>query len=46
MVKNGFTIKLSQMKKLIPIVLIAIVITMQAQPVYVDRIGFKLESIG
>ena len=33
------------MKKIILIVLIAVAITTQAQPVYVDRIGFKLESI-
>lgn len=33
------------MKKIILIVFIAVAITSQAQPVYVDRIGFKLESI-
>jgi hypothetical protein len=33
------------MKNIILIVLIAVAITSQAQPVYVDRIGFKLESI-
>jgi len=33
------------MKKIILIALVAVSITSQAQPVYVDRIGFKLESI-
>lgn len=33
------------MKKIIIIILITVTITLQAQPVYVDRIGFKLESI-
>jgi len=33
------------MKKIILIILVAVSITSQAQPVYVDRIGFKLESI-
>ena len=33
------------MKKIILIILVAISITSQAQPVYVDRIGFILESI-
>jgi len=33
------------MKKLFFTVLVAISITSQAQPEYVDRIGFKLESI-
>ena len=33
------------MKKIILILLIAITISAQAQPIYVDRIGFKLESI-
>ena len=33
------------MKKIIFIVFVAISITSQAQPVYVDRIGFTLESI-
>src|SRR5687767_7824562 len=33
------------MKKIILLALIAVAITTQAQPVYVDRIGFKLESI-
>ena len=33
------------MKKIILIALIAVGLTSQAQPVYVDRIGFKLESI-
>lgn len=33
------------MKKIILIALAAVTITVQAQPVYVDRIGFKLESI-
>ena len=33
------------MKKIILITLVAVSITSQAQPVYVDRIGFKLESI-
>ncbi len=38
-------IKPDKMKKIILITLIAVAITSQAQPVYVDRIGFKLESI-
>jgi hypothetical protein len=33
------------MKKIIPVLFIVVAITSQAQPVYVDRIGFKLESI-
>ena len=33
------------MKKIILIILVAVSFTAQAQPVYVDRIGFKLESI-
>ena len=33
------------MKKIIFIAFVAISITSQAQPVYIDRIGFKLESI-
>ena len=33
------------MKKIILVILVAISITSQAQPVYVDRIGFILESI-
>ena len=33
------------MKKTILLALVAVSITSQAQPVYVDRIGFKLESI-
>ena len=33
------------MKKIILIVLVAVTITAQAQPIYIDRIGFKLESI-
>lgn len=33
------------MKKIISLALLAVTITSQAQPVYVDRIGFKLESI-
>lgn len=33
------------MKKIILITLVAVALTSQAQPVYVDRIGFKLESI-
>ena len=33
------------MKKIILIALVAVSITSHAQPVYVDRIGFKLESI-
>lgn len=33
------------MKKLILIAIIAVTITAQAQPVYVDRLGFNLESI-
>jgi hypothetical protein len=33
------------MKKIILIAFVAVAITSQAQPVYVDRIGFKLESI-
>ncbi len=33
------------MKKIILIALVAVSITSQAQPVYIDRIGFKLESI-
>jgi hypothetical protein len=33
------------MEKIILIILVAVSITSQAQPVYVDRIGFKLESI-
>lgn len=33
------------MKKIILIVLAAVTITSQAQPIYIDRIGFKLESI-
>ncbi|MBC7866648.1 MAG: hypothetical protein H7X88_03850 [Gloeobacteraceae cyanobacterium ES-bin-316] len=33
------------MKKIILIALAAVTLTSQAQPIYVDRIGFKLESI-
>ena len=33
------------MKKIILITLVAVTLTSQAQPIYVDRIGFKLESI-
>ncbi len=33
------------MKKIILIALVAVTLTSQAQPIYVDRIGFKLESI-
>jgi hypothetical protein len=33
------------MKRIILIALVAITVTAQAQPIYVDRIGFKLESI-
>ena len=37
--------KFYKMKKIILIVLVAFSLTSQAQPIYVDRIGFKLESI-
>ena len=33
------------MKKIILLALVAVTITAKAQPVYIDRIGFKLESI-
>ena len=33
------------MKKIILLAFVAVSITAQAQPIYVDRIGFKLESI-
>jgi hypothetical protein len=37
--------KISKMKKLILIALVTVAITAKSQPVFVDRIGFKLESI-
>jgi len=43
--KNKLPTKLNKMKKLLIIALAAVTFNAKAQPVYVDRIGFKLESI-